>query len=324
MNDDLKVSVVILTFYHEQYIASAINSVLSQICNFNYEIIIADDASQDRTIEIITDYKKKHDGLIKLLLHEQNVGTTRNLYDAYMECKGTYIVTLAGDDSFIDDLKIQKQVDFLEVDDNKEFIGVGTTIKQVYSDGKETGLIVPDDQYRGKEFLREKFLQGNNYPIHGLMFRNIFDDPRYGNQAKEKFKYMYKFSKYIEDLTENMFFFDYGKIHILKDITYSVLTRKPSEVNQHNYNSIRKRKQMIEDHLLLLKNLQEYYGDALNLQKRFEPYINGCITIAFRKRNMGVLKALKGVSCKYIVNSVVQGGMRRIIRKGGNGRNAGD
>ena len=307
MGREIKVSVIILSYYHEQYIKTAIESVLEQKCNFDYEIIIADDFSQDGTLNIVEMYRSKLMDKMKIVPHDKNVGTTKNLYDAYMQCKGEYIVQLSGDDRYIDVNKLQKQVDFLDSYVNKDFIAVGTTIKQVYSDGSESGLIVPNDDFRGKEFTKELFLSG-------LMFRNIFIDEKTSDLAKKQFKKMYDFSKYVEDLTLNFFLYDYGRIFILYDITYAVLTRRSTDLNQHNYNSIRKREQMIADHLFLLKELQNYYGMKVNMQKRFEGYINQCLKIAFLNRNFGTLQLLRGVPVKYIVPSVILGASRIIIK----------
>lgn len=314
MDEEIKVSIIVLTYYHEQYIEAAIDSVLQQKCDFNYEIIIADDSSKDNTINILQGYKNKLSNRMKIILHDKNVGTTKNLYDAYMQCNGKYIVHLSGDDKYTDVNKLQKQVDFLEF--NRDYVGVGTSVKQIYSDGTESGLIFPDGKFRGKEFKKEKFLLGYNYPVHGLMFRNIFIDKYFSTLAKEQFKKMYEFSKYIEDLTLNFFLYDYGRIFVLYDITYAVLTRKNTDVNQHNYNSIRNNEQIINDHLSLLKELQEFYGLNINMQKRFETYINECLKIALLKGKFAFLKSLRGVPVIYVISSALKGLSRKILRKG--------
>lgn len=313
MNYKCKVSVIILSYFHEEYIERALDSVLSQQCTFDFEVIVSDDASKDRTVEIVKEYKSNTDQRIKLLERENNVGITRNLYSAYLNCEGKYIVNMAGDDTYTDSLKLQKQVDFLEDKFNQDYFGVGTVVKQVYSNGEETGLIVPNKLYWGKEFTKEQFLAGINYPTHGLMIKNIFYNPETCEEAKNKFKLMCDFSKYIDDLTSCFFFFDYGKIFILKDITYAALTRRQGDENQHNYNSIRNKEQVIEDHLLVLKNVQKYYGKELNLQKRFESYINGCFFIAVSNKSIKSLRLLKEVPVKYIIPSLVSGFKRKLL-----------
>lgn len=63
--DDILVSISCITYNHEKYIADAIESFLMQKTNFKYEILIHDDASTDRTVEIIEKYRKKYPDIIK-------------------------------------------------------------------------------------------------------------------------------------------------------------------------------------------------------------------------------------------------------------------
>ena len=120
------VSVYMTTYFHEPYIAQAIDSILSQEVDFDYEIIICDDCSQDCTQEIIKSYAQKYH-FIKYKFNQSNIGLTHNMFQAKSMCQGKYIITLSGDDYWIDNQKLQKQVDFLEA--HKELIGVATRIE---------------------------------------------------------------------------------------------------------------------------------------------------------------------------------------------------
>lgn len=110
----MKVSVLIITYNHEKFIAQAIDSILIQQTNFDYEIVIGEDCSTDRTRDIVISYKKNYPDKIKLLLPEQNLGMQKNFIQTFMSCKGEYIACLEGDDYWTDAYKLQKQVDFLE------------------------------------------------------------------------------------------------------------------------------------------------------------------------------------------------------------------
>jgi glycosyltransferase involved in cell wall biosynthesis len=113
------VSVFMITYNHEKYIAQALNSVLMQKTSFDYEIVIGDDCSTDSTQKIIKDYVTKHPNKIKPIFQTVNVGAMRNAYEFTLpECKGKYIATLEGDDYWTDPDKLQKQVDFLESNEN--------------------------------------------------------------------------------------------------------------------------------------------------------------------------------------------------------------
>ncbi len=108
------VSVLLLTYNHQKYIAEAIQSVVNQKTNFDYEILIGDDCSTDGTCEIVNSFISKNPNLIKAIRSENNVGAIRNEKRLMDASKGKYIAFLEGDDYWTDPLKLQKQVDFLD------------------------------------------------------------------------------------------------------------------------------------------------------------------------------------------------------------------
>jgi glycosyltransferase involved in cell wall biosynthesis len=111
-----KVSVIIITFNQEKYIEEAINGVLMQECDFEYELIIANDHSYDGTDQvvqrIVNSHPKNH--VIKYVNRDSNYGATKNFIDAIIHSRGEYIAFCEGDDYWIDPYKLQKQWDFLE------------------------------------------------------------------------------------------------------------------------------------------------------------------------------------------------------------------
>ncbi len=113
-NQEIIVSICCITYNHESYIAQAIESFLMQKTNFNYELIIGEDCSTDNTRAIIEQLCKKYPGRIKLVGGSKNVGAVRNHLNVIQEARGKYIATCDGDDYWVDPLKLQKQVDFME------------------------------------------------------------------------------------------------------------------------------------------------------------------------------------------------------------------
>lgn len=105
-----------ITYGHGQFIEQAVNSVLMQDCNFEIELILANDCSPDKTDEVINDVLKSHPraSIINYIRHEKNIGMMPNFIFALQQCKGKYIALCEGDDYWTDPLKLQKQVDFLE------------------------------------------------------------------------------------------------------------------------------------------------------------------------------------------------------------------
>lgn len=109
-----KLTVRVITYNQEAYIKQALDSILMQKANFPFEIIVSDDASTDTTQEILKLYQQKYPEIIKVILHEKNLGGRKNLLSTLSLCTGKYVAFLDGDDYWIDEYKLQKQVDFLE------------------------------------------------------------------------------------------------------------------------------------------------------------------------------------------------------------------
>lgn len=105
-----------ITYNHSKYISKAIQGVVNQECKFEYELIIGDDCSIDKTREICIEYQNKFPNKIKLLLHEKNLGGEgrNNFISTLKQCDGKYVALCEGDDYWTDPNKLQKQVDFLE------------------------------------------------------------------------------------------------------------------------------------------------------------------------------------------------------------------
>lgn len=109
-----KVSVLMLTYNQQAFIGQAIMSVVNQQVDFRYEIVIADDCSQDDTPEICKRLASRYPSLIKLHLRKKNMGLIPNFLDAYSCCRGKYIAICEGDDYWTSSHKLMRQVSFLD------------------------------------------------------------------------------------------------------------------------------------------------------------------------------------------------------------------
>ncbi|WP_027377056.1 glycosyltransferase [Kaistella palustris] len=147
-------SVIIITYNQEKYIRQTVESILAQSCDFDFEIIIGDDCSTDRTRTIIRKLQKKHSKTVRLLLQEKNQGITKNYLSALALCRGKYIAQIAGDDYWNNPLKVQKQVDILK-------------------SNPEIGLIYTDvDFYHEETRKTEHAVFKNNPNRHSLSFED--------------------------------------------------------------------------------------------------------------------------------------------------------
>ena len=108
------VSVIVVAYNHERYIREALDSIVIQQVDFDYEVLALDDCSTDLTPLILKEYAKKYPNLFYLILHEKNIGVMNSVRDVKRMCRGKYIAVLEGDDFWTDPLKLQKQVDFME------------------------------------------------------------------------------------------------------------------------------------------------------------------------------------------------------------------
>ena len=113
----IEVSVLCTTFNHENYIRDCLDSLVSQKTNFNYEIIVHDDASKDKTQEIIKEYEKAYPNLFVTILQTENQYSKGvRIFDdiLFKRARGKYIAVCEGDDAWCHPEKLQKQYDFME------------------------------------------------------------------------------------------------------------------------------------------------------------------------------------------------------------------
>jgi glycosyltransferase involved in cell wall biosynthesis len=171
---DKKVSVLIITYNHEKYIAQAVESALQQEVNFQDEIVIGEDCSTDHTREILKELSRAHPERIRLLLRENKgdgLPGKSNFLETLKACQGRYVALLDGDDYWTDVRKLQKQVDFL--DTNPDFAVCFHNVKVSYEDQRqEPWNYCPTDQ---KEISTvEDLLDRNFIATSSTVFRRDY------------------------------------------------------------------------------------------------------------------------------------------------------
>ena len=106
------VSIAVITYNHQKFITTAIKSIIAQDYP-NFEIVVADDASSDNTVELVQKLSEKHPEKIRILTTAKNVGPVNNWFQCVTACKGKYVIGLAGDDEFLPGM-LSKQVANME------------------------------------------------------------------------------------------------------------------------------------------------------------------------------------------------------------------
>lgn len=167
---DAKVIVVILTYNLEAYVAEAIESVLAQKTDFPYKLLIADDASTDRTQDIIRKYQKKYPKKIELSIAPKTGGCLPNTIRAFHGLDADYFSLLDGDDVWKGKERLQHQVEFLEAHPDY-MICSGQT--QLIVNGKPDAFILPE-QLLGATYTFEDFFKTPVlFHVSGLLYRNV-------------------------------------------------------------------------------------------------------------------------------------------------------
>ena len=113
------VSICCTAYNHEKYIAQALDSFLSQKCDFPFEILVHDDVSTDRTADIIREYAQKYPDIVKPMFQTENQyskGVPINETFNFPRAQGKYIALCECDDFWCDDTKLARQIAHMESD----------------------------------------------------------------------------------------------------------------------------------------------------------------------------------------------------------------
>ena len=167
-----EVSVYCLAYNHEKYVRQTIEGFIQQKTNFAFEVIIHDDASTDGTAAIIKEYSEKYPDLIKPIFQTENqyskgVGIFRNFIHPLL--KGKYVAICEGDDYWCDEMKLQRQYDWLEQHDDYSMCVHNSKVLDCTS-GIETNLN-PENQ--DKDITIDEIIQRASSLFHtsSYMFR---------------------------------------------------------------------------------------------------------------------------------------------------------
>lgn len=160
------VSVCLITYQHAAFIRTALESVLAQVTQFEWEIVIGEDGSKDDTRKICAEFAERYPNQIRLLEPVGNLGMMENFMRTFQACRGQYIAFIEGDDYWTDSFKLQKQVDFLKV--NPSFSACfHNVIIRTQRDGKDEERIMHDhvlkSQFNTRDVLGPWFIASTSF-----------------------------------------------------------------------------------------------------------------------------------------------------------------
>ena len=104
------VSVLMITYNHEPFLAEAIEGVINQVCDFEFELIIGEDCSPDGTLTVAKEYQKKYPKRIRVITSDENVGFAQNIRRIIEAARGIFSDFCEGDDYWIDNQKLSEEV----------------------------------------------------------------------------------------------------------------------------------------------------------------------------------------------------------------------
>lgn len=152
-----KISIIILTYNHENFISENLKGVLMQQVEAEVELIICDDHSNDKTAtivaETIKDVPKNFE--VKFFQQPDNLGATPNFYFALEKVTGDYVAFCEGDDYWTDPKKLQIQLDFLQ--NNTEYslcFHTAVNISNVVEVNESLFSKVEDREYSAAEIYK--------------------------------------------------------------------------------------------------------------------------------------------------------------------------
>jgi glycosyltransferase involved in cell wall biosynthesis len=239
-------SVLIITYNQVEYISQTIESVLEQEVNFDFEIILVDDCSNDETNRVCLDYQLKYPKQIKFISNEKNKGIARNYHESIKNfCSGKYIAQCAGDDYWVTKDKLQKQVDILETDES-----IGIVHTQILS------LRVRLNE------IRESTKDRSSTSFENLLIYNCISAPTVCFRKSLYLLYLKEIdplTKYwiVEDTPMWLYFSIFSKIHFINErtVVYRVIAGSVS-----NTDSSRKHYEFVKSRL----SIKKYFIDKYN------------------------------------------------------------
>ncbi len=251
-------SVIVFSYNHREYISTCLDSIFKQSVDFSYEILLADDASLDNTVQIV---QEKYGDRVKVLERKENLGLCKNMYDAFMQAQGKYIYECSGDDYLPVEYVFSKMVKYLE--DHEDVFSV-TGWNEGYNVERGTKVVceVPYQEYTLLDFLR-----GEKVYFFMGMIRNTF--------KQDRPEYLCKGSKNNEEVQIWYYTLSKGKKAVLPERLYTYCYRNTA--TSGSYNATHSHLEMLEDYSRGFKAVENVTRKKYRFDIAKVRYYSGCI-----------------------------------------------
>ncbi len=277
MPEQIMVSVHCLAYNHEKYIRKAIDGFLMQKTNFKFEVLVHDDASTDKTVDIVREYEVKYPDLIKPIYQTENQYSQGNRPGAInlARAKGKYIAICEGDDFWTDENKLQSQVDFMET--HPEYALCAHPSLRVDGNGEECAepfrMLDSDTDVSVEECIKKWM-----FPTASLLYR------------KELKPDTIPFAKGAPcgDFPLIIYMGLNGKIRYIDKIMSAYRVISEGSLTQVNFYSTPEKRNSFETRFInMLRQLDEYtngvYHDVIDAECTKREFAIGCVALDYKK-----------------------------------------
>lgn len=259
IKSEIMVSICCITYNHEKYISQAIEGFLSQKTDFEFEILIHDDASTDNTAEIIKKYAQMHPDIVKPILQTENQhskGISISRTYNFPRAKGKYIALCEGDDYWISEYKLQQQVDYMESHPDCTLCFHNAVI--VNNDGMVVrNSFLPKNEFYSPYFndvdsiyTTDQMILLDFAPTNSLLFKSA--------DVMEIYKFIGERKYVCGDLPIRIFYPSRGYAYYFKEKMSAYRTGVPGSASQRANNSFEAKLKTIQGHISILNDFNLY------------------------------------------------------------------
>lgn len=307
--EPILVAIRCTVYNHEPYLRDCLEGFVMQKTNFRFVAVVHDDASTDKSADIIRKYAEKYPDIIKPIYETENQyskydGSLGRIMNAAIDATGAkYIALCEGDDYWTDPLKLQKQVDILEADESLMICCTNCSVvdnKSQLLHSVRPGDVVKENK-EGRYNLRDFFRDKHQYPTASVVYRNTHVD-------EVRSKHAHTANAFMGDWTMWICLLIYGDMYYLNEVTCAYRIN-PTSVT-HTEGRVARTKANIDICRKVADILPEQYAD-IAADLRDTRWVWVLLILAYRaeKRYLGM------IGCLIIACFICPGSLWRTFKR---------